>query len=154
MRLLWIGAVLALLALAAGCDGPLNPTPDGGTLDVTCDQDAGVLTLTEMHPQVMGVICADCHKPGVVDPDMSTVDATYANVVGQVSLRYGGQGLKIVDPGHLATSLMWLKVNGGSPRLKGPNGELIGGQMPNGRPPLADDKKALIKQWICSGAPK
>jgi len=156
MRALWIPA-LALAALLSGCNlidvGTADGGADAGTVDLTCDADAGRVTLAELHPQVMGAICIECHTTGGTKPDMSTVEAVQANVVGQVSLRYGANGLKIVDPGNLANSVLWLKVNGGSPRIKGPNGELVGGQMPAGRPKLSDDKLALIKQWICSGAP-
>jgi hypothetical protein len=147
----------ALLALAPGCDliTP-NNMPDAASqgVDTTCDQDAGRLTLTELYPEVQGFICHECHKPSGTVPDMSTVDATFANVVDKTSIRYGGKGLKIVDPGNLGNSVMWLKVNGGSPKITGPHGEFVGGSMPNGLPKLPAEKIALIKQWICSGAPK
>jgi len=147
---------LALALLLSGC-GLLDPgSPggtDGGPVDLICDADAGRVTLADLHPQVMGAICSQCHQPGVTVPDLSTVEAVQANAVGQTSLRYGSNGLKIVDPGKLANSVLWLKVNGGSPRIKGPHGEGIGGQMPAGQAALGADKKALIKQWICAGAP-
>ncbi|HLL55636.1 MAG TPA: hypothetical protein VK447_18895 [Myxococcaceae bacterium] len=157
MRTRLLSSVLVVTAAlcAGGCD-PGTVKPDAGNqgVNVTCAQDAGTLTLTEMHPQVIGTICHECHKPGGTMPDMATVDAMYTNVVDKPSIRYGEMGLKIIDPGNLGNSVLWLKVNGGSPRVTGPRGEFVGGSMPNGLPQLPDEKKALIKQWICSGAPK
>ncbi len=60
--------------------------------------------------------------------------------------------MKIVDPGNLGNTVLWLKVLGGDAAGKrGPHGERVYGAMPLGAG-LTAKQKTEIKNWICSGA--
>ena len=79
--------------------------------------------------------------------------ANTLSAVGRLSYYAGRTStLKVIDPGNPRNSSMFLKVMGGSPKYRGPGGESVGSQMPQNLPPLSDENKLLIKNWICGGA--
>ena len=66
------------------------------------------------------------------------------------------QTLKVVDAAHSENSTMYLMVLGGRDAkptpIKGPEGQALGPQMPQGGTPLTEQQRADLKGWICAGA--
>ena len=139
-------AALLVLSLSA-CPGP----EDGD--DLVCPKSPQSVTLAAtLQMQVFDADCKTCHNPSNSNGDYSTAEKTYAATVGVSSQFANGGTLKVVDPGSLKNSILWLKVLGGdSFGRKGPNGESTYGAMPLGNG-LSAAKKAALKNWICSGA--
>lgn len=98
--------------------------------------------------------CSRCH-PGDGGSDFSDLPHTYEATVGRVSRYAGADGrLKVVAPGDLAASSLWLKVLGGSaasPSLRGPGGERVGEAMPRADAPLGEEALDALEAWICGG---
>ncbi len=144
-----LGQVLVFALALSGCEQFVDPTPSE---DVTCDPEPALTTTQVVQAQVIDGACVSCHGPVGPGPiDMSTAALSHENMVGKASETYtGSSALKVVDPHRLATSVFWLKIAGG---LRGPKGERTGGVMPPvGEPPLTDEQKKLVKDWICTGA--
>jgi len=152
---LWVlGGIVAL-----GCNPPNQGCPgsltDGGSPDFLCTGVSPV-TLTTLQADVLTPTCAKstCHIPqmqGGLSHDYSNLTAS-AEIVGMPST-YGGT-LKVVAPGDLLDSTMWLKVLGGSPKYSGPapDCKLVGAAMPFDGTVLDAGQIAQIKGWICGGA--
>lgn len=154
-------ALSALVALAASCSQPpcTGSATDASSPLFEC-ADAGAVSLSTLQSDLLTPTCATskCHVPGGAAPtDYSSMSATFANV-GKPSPGYGN-GLDVVDPGDLANSTFWLKPLGGSPKYKSLSCESVGGVMPQtandplNLPILDGGQLALIKGWICAGAP-
>ena len=144
----WSLAVVCGAALGVWSCGPAaSPT-------LTCEKNRPSLTLKDnLQPDVFDAICKACHNSG--DPSLPNYsDATKtAEVIGKLS-RYAGTTakLKIVDPGNLHNSAMWLKVSGGdATNQAGPSGERVFGKMPAAGE-LTDAQIQALKDWICGGA--
>jgi hypothetical protein len=108
----------------------------------------------EVYPQVIAASCTSgCHSTGqsATGPVvMSTVDAGYANSVDQPSISYAD--LDVVSPGNPKTSVLYLKLLGGTPAgYRGPGEAPVGGKMPPTGSTTAAQKE-LVRRWICAGA--
>lgn len=137
---------LALASLVVAC-GPVPSTADAGNPALLCDADAMEVTLAgSVQAQIFDNPCKSCHNASDASRgDFSEASKTAAGAVNVDSLVL--PGVKRVEPGNLARSVMWLKLNG----LRGPNGERVGGVMPPSGM-LPPEKRKIIKDWICTGA--
>ncbi len=147
---LWRNVVLGAVGLclaAASCGPPED--------DLTCPSSAPSVTLAgNVQPEVFVPKCKTCHNPNgsSTGGDYTTAETSRAATVGVVSDYANGGTLKIIDPGNLANSVLWLKVLGGDAAGKhGPNGEKTYGVMPLGDT-LSPAQKQTLKNWVCSGA--
>ncbi len=62
--------------------------------------------------------------------------------------------LKIVDPGRLRSSSLWLMVTATGPNGRdGPRGEKTGPSEPSDGTTLSEVERQQIRDWICAGAP-
>ncbi|MBX5480290.1 MAG: hypothetical protein IRZ16_00355 [Myxococcaceae bacterium] len=163
-RILLSGLMCGALALAA-CGGGDNGGPDGGTNENNpnaCGDDVQSVTAQELFDSVINGTgaCTSCHYAGAGtatngDLVMDSVEALKATTGATTAYAITGSTLKVVDPNHSENSTMFLKVAGGStvtPPVKGPKGESVGAQMPQGLPPLSAEDLKMVKDWICSGA--
>lgn len=142
------------VALLAGAVVALTACPgDPPELILDCPADAGVApTLLDVYAEIHSPVCSNCHFAGSQAPAMSSPEALQA-LINADSLQYAP--LKILVPGDLRQSLMYLKVMGGTDAgYVGPNGEDTGPLMPRGGPPLSDERRDLLRRWICHGAPE
>ncbi len=138
--------VISAAAVFAGC-------PQGGDPDVTCGETPQTATLESNVQALLSPKCAPCHTSGYSYGDYTAAERS-AEVVGKKTAMPvpTGSTLKMVDPGKLESSTMWLKVLGGTPRgHRGPDGEGVGGVMPQSGT-LTEEEKLLLKDWICTGA--
>lgn len=146
MKKLLLGITASTILSACGPQVPADP-------ELTCSSAPGEATLAKNVQAVFTAKCATCHVPGYSLGDYSDAART-ATSVAKKSLYAGSTGtLKIVDPGSLANSSLWLKVLGGAQvGRSGPNGENVSQRMPNDDTRLTADEKQLLKDWICTGA--
>jgi hypothetical protein len=142
-----LAPVLLIASLAFIACGPPMPTDP----DLSCT-GAGTATLTEVHA-VFTAKCVSCHIAGYTYGDYTT-EAKSGEVVNKKSLYAGMPGtLKVVEPGKLENSSLWLKILGGATKARtGPKGENVFGAMPNDGTTLDAAQQKTIKDWICSGA--
>ncbi len=150
-----ITAAAALLLLSACGEGE-NGNEDGGSDHaLACGEDHAQVTAEQVYTEVFGnesgANCVSCHNPGVTDnrfrPEPSADGLRAA--VGQDS-DYAGD-VKVIDPNRAENSTLILKINGGSPRHRGPKGEAVGPVMPPGIM-LPEAQLKLFQDWICTGA--
>lgn len=132
--------------VAGGC-GPQMTADAGVRAEFVCDPNAAEVTLAgSVQAQLFDNPCKSCHNAQDAQKgDFSDASRTAAATVNVDTISYAP--MKRVVPGDLTRSVMWLKVN----QLRGPNNERVGGIMPP-TGPLSDEKKKLLKDWICSGA--
>jgi hypothetical protein len=152
---------LGLFALAAGslllpaCGGAGGT--DGGTDPLlVCDLGAAPVLTDKLFTDVISTHCVTCHAPdgpAEVQGIWNTAETVQTNMVGKGS-KYAraGSDLKIVDPGSPTTSTALLKVLGGAFTFRAPNGDFVGGQMPQTGAPLTEPEKKEFRDWICQGA--
>jgi hypothetical protein len=127
---------------------------------MVCETGRPEVTLAKVHSDVLlGTGCIDCHKPTAPAATKGPGDYTSVQTTTTAFLQSpsaytkGTDGVKIVDPGNLANSTLWLMVLGGAEKgYKSPKGDPIGPGMPQSRDPLEAEHKQLIKDWICGGA--
>lgn len=96
--------------------------------------------------------CTNCHTGSGAGPNKVVLEyASYAEVVTNGKLSYGGMLVVNADPGagtgDHATSMLWKKVSGD---LTGTEGA----QMPFGLPPISAASQQWIADWIDAGAPE
>lgn len=139
-------ALLAAVALA-GCPGEDPPQ-----LILDCPEDAGTaVTADDLYAELGHPICSQCHFAGSQSPPLSSPQAFEALVDAESP---GYAPMKVVVPGELRSSLLYLKVMGGTDAgYVGPAGEDTGHSMPRGGPPLPETQRHLVRRWICQGAP-
>ncbi len=121
--------MLGLLTLLA-CgeeDTALNPTHDADIQPIW-DETCG----------------AGCHTGGSASGALA-LDDGYAATVGVAS---SIEGYNLVEPGDLANSFLWLKLEGSHEDVGGE-----GSKMPLGNS-LTEEEVALIEAWILDGAPQ
>ncbi|WP_394825434.1 hypothetical protein [Pendulispora albinea] len=139
--------------LLTACSAATDPPPQSGIASELQCENGAMMTFADLHAQVIGPACTGCHHGGAggTAPDMSTAEKGLASTRGVASIGYA-KTLKIVDPGAPHTSTMMLKVLGGDLKgFAGPNGETVGGGMPQVGT-LSTAQKTAIRDWICSGA--
>jgi hypothetical protein len=85
-----------------------------------------------------------CHTEGSASGDLA-LDEGYSALVGVESSL---AGINQVEPGSLADSYLWLKLEGSHEDVGGE-----GSKMPLGNS-LSDEDLALISTWIEDGAPQ
>jgi len=85
-----------------------------------------------------------CHTGGSASGDLA-LDDGYAATVGVESTV---AGVKLVEPGDLDNSYLWLKIDGTHEDIGGE-----GSSMPLGER-LSDPDEALVRAWILDGAPQ
>ncbi len=144
------GAALSLGALlaAGGCaqDGSAlvdemlgGPGDDGGgPIDGGGNPQAN---LAFIQTSVFEVFCTDCHVPGGQAPflQLQTQADSCANLVGQVSLL--SPPLLLVAAHDPDASALVQRIEG-----------ILQPQMPLGKPPLGQEHRQAIKDWIADGA--
>lgn len=169
-RRLWLSIVASVLFTACGEVTPdPDPDPEPGPCDepanLECPSSPTAVTTAEVH-ELFAARCTDCHEPTCFDAaspdtecaslDLTTEELTQQSVGRESRYATGSSTMKIVDPGNLANSTMWLKILGGEDvGCMGPNGERTLEPMPNpkdGDEPLNAAERQLVKNWICSGA--
>ncbi len=146
--------VAAILAVGAVACAVTDPSA-GVDPELTCDGATKLVTMAQLHTEVIAPRCTSCHPNNGAPGNYGTPATTHAALVGRTSAHAGAAGtMKIVDGTNLANSTLWLKVLGGdSANRRGPHGETTSQPMPPlGLPRLDRDKVQRIKDWICSGA--
>lgn len=146
MKKLLLG--ISATAIFSSCGPPPVTDPE-----LACDAAPAEATLAKNVQAVFTAKCATCHVPGYSLGDYSDAARTTASVAKK-SIYAGNTGtLKVVDPGVLANSSLWLKLLGGAQVGRaGPNGENVSQRMPNDDTRLTAEEKQLLKDWICTGA--
>lgn len=122
--------------------------------DLVCDASPPATTFAKVYSDVFTPSCLSCHKMGIGDGSDSygryETQALAYEGVGKTSLYAGSEKtLKIVDPGKLDNSSMFMKCLA---KAKSPAGKNLGGAMPLGAAALTAAQKQTLKDWICSGA--
>jgi hypothetical protein len=139
----------AIVAVAAGCNGGLDP--DGPDVDAGVEDDPLLVTdapapgsLDELHANIIKPRCSGqpglCHN-GQFEPNFATPALTYAYLVRRPGIEKADRVR--VDPGHPESSLLVDK-------LRYRNG--VATQMPLGAEPLAEADIAAVEAWITAGA--
>ncbi len=150
----WLLFVVGIGCFFCSCDkqGDESPKADAGDSELTCDPLGNATLATHVQP-IFDVKCKTCHEGGTDYGDFTKAERS-AVVVNKVSVYAGAaKTLKVVDPGSLENSSLWLKISGGaSAGRTGPKGENVFGKMPNDSTILTAAEKKIIKDWICSGA--
>lgn len=136
----WAPVVRLLLLLAPVSCGELAtlPTEPVDTPDPTA-------TFTRVQNEVFTPSCAvaGCHDViGQQQNLMLTEGTAYAMIVGRRSTEVSS--LDRIAPGNPDDSYLYRKITGAS---------ISGERMPQGQPPLPDDKIRLVRDWIRRGAP-
>lgn len=133
--------VTAVLLLLAGCGELKTPTGLGGPGD-PIDPTA---TFTRVQNEVFTPSCASlgCHDPlGQQSQMVLSAGRAYASTVGVASVEM--PQLLRVAPGDPSNSYLYRKITGAG---------ITGDRMPQGSPPLPEDKIRLVRDWIRRGAP-
>ena len=153
-----LGAAAAALLLLSACGEGENGNGNGdagSTHPLACGENHAQVTAEQVYTEVFGNVnganCVSCHHPGVTDnkfrPEESADGLRAA--VGQDS-DYAGD-VKIIEANRSENSTLFLKINGGSPKYRGPRGEAVGPVMPPGVM-LPEAQLKLFHDWICTGA--
>ena len=151
-RLLLAAAFAAALACSSSSGSSSAPSNDDAGDDGAPGPDTVVHTyqptFTAIYNEILMPTCAlvFCHASDASDfLLMTTKDATYTAMVNVTSRgpKCGQTGLKIVDPGNPAGSLLYQKVTAPT----------CGVQMPDGFPPLDMKETEQIRMWIANKAP-
>lgn len=148
---------LGTLGCGGGSNNDNNSADAGSKTELVCDPGAATVLTSKVQAEVFSQpTCSSggCHLAGATFPGMSDELTTQLELVDKPSPYGGGSGtLKMVDPGNLANSTLWLKMLGGSPSKRGPKGESVGPVMPPpGSGTVDATQMKLIKDWICTGA--
>lgn len=122
--------------------------------DLSCPEGVASVTSETIFNEIAQPRCMTCHYVGA---DFATGGGLRLDTVEQVEAAFSKvshyEDLPIVAAGHPERSVLFLKVVGGSPKYKGPNGESVGGQMPQSGSRLPADDIAKLKAWICTSTP-
>lgn len=159
---------LLLSVLASGmitaCGG-VTPDPDPDPEPSLCDDDSNMecpttptVVTTAAVQEIFAVECSECHEANCTTPNCGDLElwseALTQETVGRSSRYAVGTPLKIVDPGNLRNSTMWLKLLGGTNPggCTAPDGKNVFEEMPNDdEGPLTQAQLDTVKNWICSG---
>ncbi len=130
---------LLLLTACGELKTPTEPANGGGDpIDPTA-------TFTRVQTEVFTPTCAQagCHSTvGTQSQLVLTPARSYAATVGVASVQMP-QVLRVA-PGDPTGSYLYRKITGAG---------ITGDRMPQGLPPLPDDKIKLVRDWIRRGAP-
>lgn len=132
---------LASLLLLAACGKLETPTSAGGgpePIDPTA-------TFTRVQNEIFSPTCAQlgCHdRIGRQEGQILSAGSAYSNTVGVPSVEM--PQLARIAPGDPSNSYLYRKITGSG---------ITGDRMPQGLPPLSDEKIKLIRDWIRRGAP-
>lgn len=146
------GANVILSVAGLALDGePAGGLPSGDGAeggDFVAEFDVAGLqpSLDSIQANVFTPACAGCHTgpAGPVLPgglDLSSADASFANLVGVASLQ--AQSLERVTPGNADQSYLVQKLEGTA---------AVGSRMPQGGPFLDQASMDVIRLWIDGGA--
>lgn len=87
--------------------------------------------------------CADCHGGGAPSTGLDmTFERGFQEMVGVSSLQ--SVDLNLIEPGDANNSYLIIKLEGGD--------EMVGRQMPRGRPARPQGEIDIVRQWIDDGA--
>ena len=134
-------SAIGLLLLALGCGelrSPTAPPLGGDPIDPTA-------TFTRVQNEVFTPSCASlgCHDTiGQQSQLVLTSGRAFASVVGVASVEM--PNLQRITPNDPASSYLYRKISGTG---------ITGDRMPQGGPPLSDEKIRLVRDWIRRGAP-
>jgi cytochrome c5 len=142
-----LAAALCTALLACGGE-PNNTPPDAGPL--ACGSNHPEVSTEQIFNEIFEPTCKTCHASGSSGTTFFADDAAMLQAaVGQDSA-YPGT-VKVIDPGHPENSTLFIKVSGGSPKHRAPDGTPVGGQMPQGGT-LTEEQVQRFQDWICTGA--
>jgi hypothetical protein len=134
-----IGFPILLLVLGCGeLRSPTAPPPGGEPVDPSA-------TFTRVQNEVFTPSCASlgCHDTiGQQSQLVLSSGRAYAQIVGVASVEM--PNVQRVTPNDPAASYLYRKVVGTG---------ITGERMPQGGPPLSEEKIRLIRDWIRRGAP-
>jgi len=116
-------------------------------VDVTVENTAPVVTLTQIEAEVSSPICAACHTGPTSSTlpsgmDLTSTAASFAALVDVASIQV--PALDRVEPGDPDNSYLIHKLEGT---------QSVGTRMPQGGPFLDQATIDMIRQWIADGAP-
>lgn len=123
--------------------GGADEVPNG--VDEDCDGFVDETTSHERDLRPMYAYNCGCHTSGL-EPILVLDDDAYAALVSRPAVQL--PTMNLVEPGDLAASYLWHKLNGTQGTVGG-----TGDQMPRLAPPLSGPELALFEAWILEGAP-
>jgi hypothetical protein len=129
---------------ATDSNGLSDPSPDTRTVVVEAGGNAA--TSTRVQSEIFSASCAfaGCHGASAPAQGLNLSEgAAYGDIVNVASSER--PSLDRIEPNDPMASYLFLKVIGDS--------TIVGGRMPLGSPPLADDLIGLLQSWIERGAP-
>lgn len=134
--------VLLVMAspLVVGCDGGSESESESGDAGGSPTFDADIAPIL-----VETCVFEACHDAEVTDTVVLEADVAYDNLINMPSKAFG---IDYVKPGNIDESYLWLKLDNRFTEVGG-----LGNQMPIGVT-LSGADKALIEEWIESGAPR
>lgn len=131
----------------AAANGGTNANLDDSDAGLPPDAGAPPGTFTHIYEKAFKTCRLQCHGMGFSMLDMSTREAAYDALVDHESnpknQACAELGLKRVEPGDPAKSLLYLKLDIHAP---------CGQQMPPGGL-LPEDQRNEVRGWIAAGAP-
>jgi hypothetical protein len=140
---------LVLALLLAAC-GDLDPEvgEDQAAVGQACDpadSDPGTpVTFDQVRTLILSRRCG-CHTiPGGLGQVVGGLDLSARDAVLAGGRHQKSGGAKVVDPGNPCDSLLVQKTGDAPP---------FGFRMPLSGPPLSDEDRQLITDWIAEGAP-
>jgi hypothetical protein len=114
------------------------PVPDGGGGDP-------VSFSSDIQP-IFNNFCSPCHTTGTSGGLSLAEGSAFGNIVGATVLGAGFGSFNRIEPGNVADSYLWRKLQSGA------DADYFGNRMPLGRTPLSDENMQLLVNWIEQGA--
>ena len=147
-------ARLVVLSFAIGliaCSSSSSTTPSGSSGDG--GQTGGT---PAFRKDVMPLLSTNCALTACHGSSSSNLGIYLSfdpeQVYGQLKGQSATAKMAFVVPGDPKTSYLQIKIDGTQGDVAGKCGGTCGAQMPLDLPPLAQDKRDLIRAWITAGA--
>ena len=122
---------------------PSTTTSSTSTTTTLAIPNIGRVTFADVSKAILEVNCVKCHSAGGLSAGAAALPFTdYAKM-----LKLKGSDFQVLVPGNLAGSALWTDVETNDmPPIKAINKGLV--------PAMTGGQKAMLKQWIESGAPE